>query len=95
MPNSEKGREQQAYLFGNLNAKKTILLTARHHACESVANYVLEGLLDGLLREKYSVTEDCKVLVVPFMDIDGVEDGDQGKSRFPHDHNRDYLAEPI
>jgi hypothetical protein len=26
------------------------------------------------------------------MDKDGVEDGDQGKNRKPHDHNRDYLA---
>ena len=27
----------------------------------------------------------------PFMDKDGVEEGDQGKNRKPHDHNRDYL----
>ena len=26
------------------------------------------------------------------MDKDGVEDGDQGKNRRPHDHNRDYMA---
>lgn len=95
MPDSEKGRAQHAYLFGNLDSKKTVLLTARHHACESVANYVLEGLVECLLNEKNAVTEDCKVLLVPFMDIDGVEDGDQGKSRFPHDHNRDYLQNPV
>jgi hypothetical protein len=28
--------------------------------------------------------------VVPFVDKDGVEDGDQGKNRRPRDHNRDY-----
>ena len=28
-------------------------------------------------------------------DIDGAEDGDQGKSRKPHDHNRDYTDEKI
>lgn len=28
--------------------------------------------------------------IVPFVDKDGVEDGDQGKNRRPHDHNRDY-----
>jgi len=33
--------------------------------------------------------------VVPFVDIDGVEDGEQGKGRPPHDHNRDYIDEPI
>lgn len=29
------------------------------------------------------------------MDKDGVEDGDQGKNRLPHDHNRDYTGESI
>ena len=28
--------------------------------------------------------------VVPFVDYDGVVDGDQGKNRRPHDHCRDY-----
>jgi hypothetical protein len=32
---------------------------------------------------------------VPFVDIDGVENGDQGKSRAPHDHNRDYIEKPV
>jgi hypothetical protein len=32
---------------------------------------------------------------VPFIDIDGVEDGDQGKARVPHDHNRDYIEQPV
>ena len=31
------------------------------------------------------------VLAVPFMDKDGVVNGDQGKKRLPHDHNRDYV----
>ena len=29
-------------------------------------------------------------MLVPFADYDGVVDGDQGKKRAPHDHNRDY-----
>ena len=33
--------------------------------------------------------------IVPFIDIDGVENGDQGKNRAPHDHNRDYISQPI
>jgi hypothetical protein len=32
---------------------------------------------------------------VPFVDKDGVEEGDQGKNRKPHDHNRDYGEESI
>ena len=34
------------------------------------------------------------VYVIPFVDIDGVENGDQGKQA-PHDHNRDYINSPI
>ena len=29
------------------------------------------------------------------MDVDGVEEGDQGKNRAPHDHNRDYRGTSI
>ena len=36
-----------------------------------------------------------RILCVPFVDYDGVVDGDQGKSRYPHDHNRDYIESPI
>ena len=35
--------------------------------------------------------EHCDFFIVPFTDKDGVEDGDQGKNRKPHDHNRDYI----
>ena len=35
---------------------------------------------------------DADCYFVPFMDKDGVEEGDQGKNRPPHDHNRDYGA---
>ncbi|MCZ7646392.1 MAG: hypothetical protein M5U26_14095 [Planctomycetota bacterium] len=34
--------------------------------------------------------EHVEFLIVPFVDKDGVEDGDQGKNRKPYDHNRDY-----
>lgn len=42
-----------------------------------------------------SPIENTRILVVPFMDYDGVVDGDQGKNRAPHDHNRDYINEPV
>ena len=35
------------------------------------------------------------MLAIPLVDKDGVEDGDQGKNRQPHDHNRDYAGESI
>ena len=72
--------------------ERTIVLTARHHCCESTGNYVLEGVLDSLVGD---VPTGYRVLCVPFVDYDGVVAGDQGKERAPHDHNRDYIDNPI
>ncbi len=69
-----------------------ILLTARHHACEAPANYVLEGVLKELYEKPLP---GYKIVVVPFMDTMGVLRGDQGKGRLPHDHNRDYIPDSI
>ncbi len=71
--------------FGDGDTK--ILLTARHHACESTGSYVLEGVIRGLCENPIDGVE---VLAVPFVDYDGYRNGDQGKSRKPFDHNRDY-----
>jgi hypothetical protein len=35
------------------------------------------------------------MLLVPFVDKDGVEAGDQGKNRVPHDHGLDYAGESL
>lgn len=64
----------------------SVVLTARHHACETTASYVLEGMV-GAWSGMHHVPE---LLVVPFVDFDGALRGDQGKNRRPHDHNRDY-----
>lgn len=80
-----KGSGVPCVKFGN--GEKSIILTARHHACESTGNYVLEGVLEEMLENPIP---DTRVLCVPFVDYDGVIRGDQGKSRAPHDHNRDY-----
>lgn len=85
---SQKGRPIPCVEMGDGNRK--IVLTARHHACESTGSYVLEGVLEELLREPI---EGFGIFCVPFVDYDGVVDGDQGKNRFPHDHNRDYQPE--
>lgn len=89
---SEKGR-QIPYVEWNIQpaiVTKKILLTARHHACESTGNYILEGILDELTKKPI---EGYSVMCVPFVDYDGVMDGDQGKNRAPHDHNRDYQVD--
>jgi hypothetical protein len=94
---SRKGRAVESLSFGKLagEPEHRVLLTARHHACEMMASYALEGLIDGVLAEDEAgdwLRDHVEFLAVPFMDKDGVEDGDQGKSRRPHDHNRDYAA---
>ncbi len=83
---SPKGRFVPVVRFGG--GKRTILFSARHHACESTGNYVLEGAAEYLHRHMPS---DYSCILVPFIDTDGIIDGDQGKNRAPHDHNRDYL----
>lgn len=87
---TRRGRAVPMVHLGDPAAPAAVFVTARHHACESSASWVLEGLLDGL-----AAVPGVRVLAVPLVDLDGVEDGDQGKSRRPHDHNRDYSAEPI
>lgn len=82
---SRKGRDIPCFEFGS--GKRHIVLTSRHHACEATGSYVLEGLLRELRKKPI---ENTTVFCVPMIDYDGVCDGDQGKSRKPHDHNRDY-----
>lgn len=90
-----RGRDQFYINFGNQKSDKIILLTCRHHACESMAEFCLEGLIDELTASSNVITENYRIYCFPFIDLDGVEDGDQGKERQPHDHNRDYIDKPI
>ena len=91
---SRKGRNVECLAIGSPSASKRILVTSRHHAQESMATFSLEGFIREIV-ERPSVFPDIFVLAVPFVDKDGIEDGDQGKRRMPHDHNRDYTDDPI
>ncbi|NQX63367.1 hypothetical protein [Paenibacillus qinlingensis] len=90
---SEQKREVPLLLIGNKDAPQHIFFSSRHHACESTVNYVLEGLLELYLEEhaRSEFLDQFCIHYVPFVDIDGVENGDQGKGRMPLDHNRDYI----
>jgi hypothetical protein len=94
-----KGRRTERIHLGCLSRRPRhrVLITCRHHACEMMASWVLEGLMEAVLTGPDApwFCENVELAVVPFMDKDGVEDGDQGKNRRPHDHNRDYREEPI
>ena len=88
---SKEGREIPLAIIGNPNAKNCIVYTSRHHSCETIGSYTLEGMMTYMLNK---VDDDflktyC-IYVVPMVDIDGVENGEQGKGRGGLDHNRDY-----
>ena len=96
---SNGGRSVPLLRFGCLGEpRRRVLLTARHHACETMGSYVLEGLMTEVVcgqRAGPWLRENVELVAAPFVDTDGVERGDQGKNRLPHDHNRDYLGESI
>jgi len=97
---SEKGRNVELLRIGKLEGTPAhrVAITARHHACEMMASYVLEGMIEGVLAGDETGRwhrENVAFLIVPFMDKDGVEEGLQGKNRTPHDPCRDYLGESL
>ena len=79
--------------FLNNRNNKSLFLSARHHCSEAPAAYVMEGLVATFLEDSELgawLRENIELTVVPFVDMDGAVEGDQGKWRLPHDHNRDY-----
>ncbi len=92
---TKKGRAVERLRVGRLDggAKHRIFLTCRHHCCEMTASYVLEGALEAMLGDGELgawYRAHAEVVAVPFVDKDGVEEGDQGKNRKLWDHCRDY-----
>lgn len=93
---SNGGRDVECLELGPEDAKLCVVVTARHHCCEMMASYAIEGMIEGIahgaLERAAWLRDNVRFLFVPFVDKDGVEQGDQGKNRRPHDHNRDYVA---
>ena len=92
---SKKGRdvERLHLIKPGSTPRMRILITSRSHACEMMMSYTAEGIIESFLADDERgrwFRENTEVLVIPFLDKDGVEDGDQGKNRLPRDHNRDY-----
>ena len=97
---SRKGRPVERLHLGDLGGQPRfrILLMARHHACEMMADYCLEGVIEAVLAKDELgdwYRQHVELVILPFMDKDGVEDGDQGKNRKPRDHNRDYSDKSV
>jgi len=91
---SRAGRDVEKIRLGNLSdPARKVLITCRHHACETMASYALEGWIAYLFSAESDaewMMKNMDILAIPFVDKDGCEAGDQGKARIPHDHNRDY-----
>lgn len=97
---TKNGREVEKIIISDFQQTPSIkiLFTARAHACEMMSNYVIEGMLKALLGESKGMTDllsRAEIMIIPFLDKDGVEQGDQGKNRKPRDHNRDYSGQSI
>lgn len=95
---SRKGRTVELVTIHEGNPRHAILLTSRHHCQEMAATHALEGFLHAVLSDDEfgrAFRNYFSLFVVPFVDKDGVEDGDQGKGRIPRDHGRDYAGDSI
>lgn len=91
---SNGGADVPMMILGNAEAENFIIYTSRHHCCETIGSYVLEGAIEWILKDAPAeFLKNYCVYVVPMVDFDGVENGDQGKGRAPHDYNRDYLED--
>lgn len=97
---TKKGRNVDLVLLGRLDGKAEhrVALTCRHHSCEMMASYALEGIIAAVLADSEVgnwLRQHVEFFIVPMVDKDGVEDGDQGKNRKPRDHNRDYEGQSL
>lgn len=88
--------------LGSTSAPKYLYFSGRMHACETMGSYTLEGVVDyfAALSADDPFWDEYCIYVIPMIDVEGVENGDQGKSRnltdldassaVDHDHNRDW-----
>lgn len=91
---SRHGRAVPLARIGSEDAPRLVLVTARHHCCEAMAGWALDGFARAVLADP-TWSARAEVVLVPFVDLDGSEEGDQGKCRRPRDHGRDYAGTSI
>lgn len=74
-----------------------VWVQARQHAWESGSSWVAQGFAEWVTSDDAEAAwlrQHAEIFIVPIMDIDNTATGNGGKNALPHDHNRDWSAEP-
>jgi hypothetical protein len=84
---------------GQRSAKQRfgVWVQARQHAWECGSSWVAQGFAEWLVSEDPDAAwlrQHADIFVVPVMDVDNAATGNGGKNALPHDHNRDWSANP-
>ena len=94
------GRQVERIHLGMIHGepKHRVVISSRIHASEMMTSYLVEGIIQETLAGGEAGNWLCKnteILIIPFVDKDGVEKGEQGKYRRARDHNVDFVGESI
>lgn len=90
---STRGREILRYSLNNQTDRKLpgVYITCRQHAGEVGGSWVLDGLLRYFNNtNRLSEMKDISLWIIPFVDVDGVDEGCYGKDQFLGDMNRSW-----
>lgn len=76
--------------------KPLLVVMARTHPCETVSSLMMEGVIEALEKTKTKegeyLLENCRVVLVPMANPDGVVHGNSRSSYAGCDLNRRWLA---
>jgi|JI6StandDraft_1071083.scaffolds.fasta_scaffold08909_4 murein tripeptide amidase MpaA len=87
------GNNIEAITLGT-RGKPLLLIMARAHPSETVASFVMEGVVRMLMSEEVEarfLLEQCRVLLVPMLNPDGVVHGNSRSSYAGCDLNRRWV----
>lgn len=86
----QEGERSRKQRFG-------VWVQARQHAWESGSSWVAQGFGEWVLSDDAEAAwlrQHAEIFIVPVMDVDNTATGNGGKNALPHDHNRDWSANP-
>ncbi len=94
------GRQVERLHLGMIHGdpQRRVVISSRLHASEMMTSYLVEGIIEETLSGSEAGTwlcQNAEILLFPFVDKDGVENGEQGKYRRARDHNVDFTGESV